>query len=260
MGSSRQDPPLVDTHCHVDLYPNPMALVRRLEASRIYTLAVTNAPSVFRHTAVLTKGKRFVRPALGLHPQLAAERANELNIMWQQLPNTRYVGEVGLDYTTASSSERTKQRNVFDAIISRCHEAADKVLTVHSRRAAEDVVDAFGEAFRGTVILHWYSGPRRILERAVSRGFYFSINTAMAGSKRSMDMLNTIPREYVLTETDGPFVSNGGKPVQPEDIVSVVSALAESWQLSEAETRKVLYENFARLLRNRPEQYPGKVT
>lgn len=256
MGKPQQEP-LVDTHCHVDLYPDPRALIRRIEAEHIYAIAVTNAPSVFRQTVALTEGKRYVRPALGLHPQLAAERANELRTMWRHLPETRYVGEVGLDYTTMDQSERAKQRKVFEAILSKCDESADKVLTVHSRRAADDVVNAFGDGFRGTVILHWYSGSRRALEKAVSRGFYFSVNTAMTSSERSLGMLKHVPRELILTETDGPFVTTAHGPAEPKDVASVIDALAQMWQTTEAETRKALYKNFVRLLQSQPEQRDG---
>ena len=69
---------LFDTHCHVDLYPDPVGLVREAERRGIYTIAVTNTPSVFPATAAIVKGCRYVRPALGLHPQLAAERRGEL--------------------------------------------------------------------------------------------------------------------------------------------------------------------------------------
>lgn len=257
MAERPQQPPLVDTHCHVDLYPEPEALVRRIEAAQIYTVAVTNAPSVFRQTAALAKGKRYVRPALGLHPQLASERASELPIMWRHLPETRYIGEIGLDYTTTDPTDRATQRRVFEAVLAKCHESADKLLTVHSRRAADDVVDMIGGGFRGTVILHWYSGSQPALKKAVSRGFYFSVNTAMIESKRSLSMLEHVPREQVLTETDGPFVSGSLGPSRPWDVASVVGILAQRWRTSEREVRETVYENFTRLLRNEFERRPG---
>jgi len=246
--TARKAPPLVDTHCHVDLYPDPEALVKRVESTGVYTIAVTNAPSVFPQTAALAAGKRFVRPALGLHPDLAAERASELQTMWRLMPETRYIGEIGLDYTTPSRSERAKQRKVFEAIISKCDESSDKVLTVHSRRAADDVVDAFGGYFRGMVILHWYSGSKRALEKAVSKGFYFSVNPAMANSDRSLRLLKHIPCDLVLSETDGPFVRVAHGPARPEDTREVISTLAKQWSLTERDTRKKLYDNFLRLL------------
>lgn len=191
---------------------------------------------------------------------MASKRAGELRIMWRHLPRTRYVGEVGLDYTDPDPADRATQRRVFEAILARCHESADKVLTVHSRRAADDVVDAIDDGFRGTVILHWYSGSKHTLEKAVNRGFYFSVNTAMVGSKKSLSLMDHVPRERVLTETDGPFVSSSRGPVQPKDVAFVVGALAQRWRTSEQEVRKGVYDNFARLLRSQAGQHRGHIS
>src|SRR3954465_7939031 len=87
----------VDFHCHLDLYPDHEAAIARAEAARIYTLTVTTTPRAWTRNYELTRGTRYVRAALGLHPQLVAERAGELPLWEQHLPETRYVGEVGLD-------------------------------------------------------------------------------------------------------------------------------------------------------------------
>jgi TatD DNase family protein len=77
-----------------------------------------------------------------------------------------------LDYQTSVEADRSTQRRVLTAIIDYCNAAGGKIVTVHSRRAADDVVDAFGERFRGKYILHWYSGGVRTLRRAVGNGAY----------------------------------------------------------------------------------------
>lgn len=241
---------LFDTHCHVDLYPDPVGLVREAERRGIYTIAVTNTPSVFPATAAIVKGCRYVRPALGLHPQLAAERRGELPLFEEHLSKTRYVGEVGLDYVTPDRANRTHQRRVFEAILDQCDGAGDKVLTVHSRRAEADVVDAIGEDFSGTVILHWYSGSLRTLKLGVERGLYFSVNPAMAGGKRFLSILDRIPRDRLLLETDGPFVSVGGRPAVPPDVQTVVDRIAEAWAEPTASVRSCLFDNLARVIRN----------
>src|SRR5690606_18577808 len=87
----------VDFHCHLDLYPDREAAIARAEAARIYTLTVTTTPKAWPRNHELTRGTRYVRAALGLHPQLVAERAGELPLWERHLPETRYVGEVGLD-------------------------------------------------------------------------------------------------------------------------------------------------------------------
>lgn len=66
---------LVDTHCHLDLYPDHGTVLAESERAGIYTIAVTNTPSVFRRSAMLTRNARFVRTALGLHSEHARARA-----------------------------------------------------------------------------------------------------------------------------------------------------------------------------------------
>lgn len=242
-------PALVDTHCHVDLFPDPAAVVRRAEAAGVYTVAVTNTPSVFDHLVRLVGASRFVRVALGLHPELAAERAGELPLFEARAAATRYVGEVGLDYVTTVEAERATQRRVLSAIVARCDAAGDKIVTVHSRRAADDVVDAFGMAFRGTYVLHWYSGSARALRRAVANGGYVSVNPAMARSERAMALVAEVPRERVLTETDGPFVEVGPTPAEPGDVAHAIVGLARLWRVSTDEARATVYANFGAVLR-----------
>lgn len=248
---------LHDTHCHVDLYADPAAVVREAERQGIYTLAVTNTPSVFPATAALAEGARYVRPALGLHPQLATERRGELALFAEHLPKTRYVGEVGLDHVTSDRADRTHQRRVFDSILDQCDAAGDKILTVHSRRAEADVVDAIGEGFSGTVILHWYSGSLKTLELGIRRGFYFSVNPAMAGGKRFESILARLPHHRVLLETDGPFVSLGGRPASPPDVQSVVDRIAEAWSVQRVSVQSRLFDNLAQVLRDRVSAPPG---
>lgn len=238
---------MLDTHCHIDLYRNPAGVVAECEARGIYTIAVTNAPSVFSGTESLTARKRFVRPAVGIHPKLAVQRRGELPIMWQALGRTRYVGEVGLDYTVPKT-DQSAQRRVFGEVLRRCHDLGDKILTVHSRRAADDVVSAIGDDFNGKVILHWYSGSMKALRRGVQNGYYFSINPAMVLGRRFSVVLSEIPRDRVLLESDGPFVTISGRPALPQDVAEVINAVAREWSLPVSQVEGVCRGNFQQLL------------
>lgn len=240
--------PLHDTHFHLDLYPDPRSLLLQIEAARTHTVAVTNTPSVFPATAALVSEARYVRPAIGLHPELAAERRGELDLFWQHLPTTRYVGEIGLDYVTRDPHNRAHQRRVFSSIIERCDAAGGKVLTVHSRRAESDVIAAIGEGFNGSVVLHWYSGSFKNLELAVEHGFYFSVNPAMVKGKRFPALLDRIPRDRLLLETDGPFVSVENRPATPHDTAGVIRRVAHLWEMTAEEAARGIQQNFKSLL------------
>jgi TatD DNase family protein len=122
----------VDFHCHLDLYPDYEAAIARAEAARIYTLTVTTTPKAWTRNHELTRGTHYVRAALGLHPQLVAERAGELPLWERHLPETRYVGEVGLDASPRFYKSLEAQRHVFRTVLERCAEAGGKILSVHS--------------------------------------------------------------------------------------------------------------------------------
>jgi TatD DNase family protein len=241
---------LFDTHCHVDLYPDPAKLVAECDQAGIYTIAVTNAPAVFSATRELVAQSRYVRAAIGLHPELVMSHANDLDKFWSALDHTRYVGEIGLDYVTQDQAVRARQRGVLAQILERCANYGDKVLTLHSRRAAGDVIGAIGPAYPGRVILHWYAGTQRDLKRAVDFGFYFSINPQMASAESSTRLIQKMPPDRVLLETDGPFVAVENGPAWPGDTRRVVERLASIWEKSESDTAERLFVNFETLLQS----------
>ena len=240
---------LVDAHCHVDLFNNPAEIVRQADDHRVYTIAVTNAPSVFSYTEALAKDSGFVRPALGLHPELVKERAGELSLFLSLLSRTRYIGEVGLDYTSGDVGERAAQRRIFERILEACTSTGDKVLTIHSRRAVPDVLACLKDGFRGKAVLHWFSGSARQIESATNCDLYFSINSAMLRSERGRALVKRMPLERILTETDAPFVRIGLRPAEPVDVVATVAALADLWNVTLEEARARIFQNFRAALR-----------
>jgi Tat protein secretion system quality control protein TatD with DNase activity len=64
----------------------------------------------------------FVRPALGLHPELVAEHAAEITLWERSLAETRYVGEVGLDARPRARSSLPEQKAVFGRVLDTCAE------------------------------------------------------------------------------------------------------------------------------------------
>lgn len=241
-----QEAVLVDTHCHVDLYPDAAPIMAAASAQKVLVVAVTNTPSVYFHTKRLGEQCPLLLPAVGLHPELVATHGHEIDQLMPLLEETQFVGEVGLDYVTGDQKLRERQRHIFTKILDRCSTLGGKVLTVHSRRAASDVISVVGSGFNGSVILHWFTGTKREAEKGLKYGCYFSVNPAMLLSKSSQQLLTLLPRERVLTETDGPFVSHQRTPASPPHTALVISHLASLWSISESEARIALMENFRR--------------
>jgi TatD DNase family protein len=251
---------LIDFHCHLDLFDNPVDVASRAEAAHIYVLSVTTTPKAWRKTAALGHGKTYIRTALGLHPQLAHERSNELPLFEALLDETRYVGEIGLDGSPEYGAFADVQKRVFETVLKWSQERGGKILTIHSRRAAEEVLRALKRhQCADTAVLHWFSGTSRELTEAISLGCWFSVGPAMLRSERGRQITAMIPRDRLLTETDGPFGLRGNKPLEPTDVRFAEAALAKIWQIEPKEVSQTLLTNLKTLVGRVPAD-PNRAT
>ncbi|MBK4717645.1 TatD family hydrolase [Azospirillum sp. YIM DDC1] len=234
--------PTVDLHCHLDLYPDPAGAARRCAESGAYILSVTTTPKAWRGTVALAKGHDRIRTALGLHPQLAHERIGELPLFEALLPETRYVGEIGLDGSPECKPHWREQISVLDHVLAASARAGGRILSIHSRRAATEVLNVLDRhPDAGVPVLHWFSGSKSELQRAIAMGCWFSVGPAMVTGKCGRDLLAAMPRDRVLTETDGPFATVGGKPLGPGEVGPACEALGACWGIrAEAAAAEVL--------------------
>ncbi len=124
-----------DTHLHLDLFANPKEIIKAIDNQKYYSIAVTNLPQVFMKTKELCEGSKYIRPALGYHPELAHKFNNQYELFEELLDETRYVGEIGIDNLRKTADDFNSQKFIFEKIVGVCAEKKDKILTVHSRRA-----------------------------------------------------------------------------------------------------------------------------
>lgn len=247
----RLPPRWVDFHCHVDLYKDHSALIAECDRERVATLAVTTTPKAWPRNLELVSRSDHVRIALGLHPQLVAERESELPILERYLPDARYVGEVGLDAGLRFYRSFAAQERVFERILQACAEQGNKILTVHSVRAVSKVLNHLERALpqdRGRVVLHWFTGTAAEARRAIALGCYFSINGEMLRSPKHRQLVGSLPLDRLLTETDGPFVEREGKPLRPRDVARTVNELAAVRDLSANAMEEAILQNLRRLV------------
>jgi TatD DNase family protein len=192
---------MIDFHCHLDLYPDPHAVAHECVRLGLYILSVTTTPSAWDGTVALSKGFPCIRTALGLHPQIAHQRKHELELFDRILPQTRYVGEVGLDGSPDLKMHWPDQLTVFGHILHSCSTAGGRILTIHSRRATSAVLDALeSHPEAGVFVLHWFSGTQRELTRAIDLGCWFSVGPAMLAGERGRQLVSRMPQTRILRD------------------------------------------------------------
>jgi TatD DNase family protein len=239
-------PKWVDYHCHLDLYPDHGALAAECERLRIATFAVTTTPKAWDRNRRIAERFPMLRVGLGLHPQVVRERANELGLLLELLPTATYVGEIGLDASPAFYGSFADQERVFTAILKACAQSGRKIITIHSVRSAPRVLrhlEMLLPPGQARPVLHWFTGSTADAKKAVQLGCYFSVNSAMLASDRARILIKSLPRDRLLTETDGPFVTIKGRPTRPSDIPNTVDALANLLDMTPSDAANLVLEN-----------------
>lgn len=235
-----------DFHCHIDLHPDPPGLIAHCEREHIAVIAVTTTPLAYSQNRTWTKNSEYVHAAVGLHPELVGERYAEANLLERLIGDARLVGEVGLDGSPQHSASYGKQKDVFARVLQAAKTHGGRVLTIHSRRAARDVINLIeqqSDPSKVLCILHWFSGSLAEARRASDAGCYFSVNAAMLRKDRGRSLVRGLPRDRLLTETDSPFITLKGRHTSPVDSVPLLGELAKTILLDEVSTRDLIAAN-----------------
>lgn len=190
-----------DTHTHLDLYNDFETKLKYAEENEIYSIVMTNVPKLYKKYKDKYQNLKFSKFSLGLHPELVAQYGNQLELFLDYVSDSRYIGEIGLDYSKGISRQ---QIQVFEVMIDACESLGEKIISIHSRKAATSVIDIVGES-KNKIILHWFTGSNKDLERAINKGYYFSVNSDMLATKKGRKLILTVPINKLLIESDSPF-------------------------------------------------------
>lgn len=201
----------------------------------------------------------LIKLAVGLHPWwVSADEgclAEELRAFDGALPETRYVGEVGLDFSKRRIATRNAQLWAFRHIANACAKDGGKVLSIHCVKAYDDVLsilDNSGCFVSCACIFHWFSGSFPQLAQAVDAGCFFSVSARMLETKRGREYAKAIPLQKLLLETDAPAAVDPERehPSIPYSYDQMRRQLAETLQLlsrvrdiGEAELAAIVQQN-----------------
>lgn len=238
---------MIDFHCHLDLYHNPMKIYDEVNKKNAEVLAVTTSPRAFIKTSQHFSWSSHVRVALGFHPELIAQRPAEKELFFEQLNNSRFIGEIGIDGSQRLKESLPEQKDFFNEVIHAVSISGKKILSIHSRSAVKDVLQIL-EKHEGSYvpILHWFTGSVKEAEKAIELGCWFSINPNMCYTNSGRKIINYLPIDRILPETDAPFTQKSDKPYMPWDM-TVVSYLAQERNMSIEEINALLLKNLYRL-------------
>jgi len=91
---------IVDTHCHIDLFDDPIATASAYKSAQTGCVMATMLPSHYQAGLPHLKPFKTIWPALGMHPLRVHECKNEIKMFVDLASSSDYIGEIGLDFST----------------------------------------------------------------------------------------------------------------------------------------------------------------
>lgn len=229
----------VDSHCHIDLFDDPVAVAREYESTRTACVMTTMMPSHYQAALPHLKPFKMTLPALGMHPLRVSECDNEVTMFLDLARSAKCIGEIGLDLSADGQKTQEMQTVILRSILPVIGNG--KFVTVHSRNAHEEVSSTLDEHGVGPVCFHYFIGGLIAAEKLVKKGHYFSINHRMLRNKHTR-LIDVVPRNRIIVESDGPFLTK--RPLAM--LERVYNELSKVWQTDKFVTEELIALNFSK--------------
>lgn len=260
---------LVDTHAHLNFkdYQDDLDEVIKHSikngVNKIFCVSSNLAESE-KAIEIAQKYKGIVHPAVGIHPQ-QTDPETELSLeeqiekLSELVKNKKVVaiGECGFDYSPAPPGEkdRTKKEQIF--LFKKQVELALKAklpINVHSREASSNTLEMLkkysDKGLKG--VWHCYSAGKKRVGKIDQLGFYFGVDGNLTYDPGLQNVLQQIPLEKILLETDCPFLApepHRGTRSEPAHVKIIAECLAKLKGTSLKEVAKITTQNAKNLFK-----------
>jgi len=206
---------ITDSHCHLAGFGKRLGEIVA-DSRKAGVELMVNCPESFEFDECIKLSREFreIKTCLGIYPcevpKISENKIKELmDEIEKNLGNIVGIGEIGLDFKCATNeSERNKMKDIFAAQIQFAKENSLPIV-VHSRFAERDALE-FAESQKAEkVLMHWYTHSEKLRKKAVDLGYYISAAPRAVVDEEQKKVIEKIPLENLLIETDSPVPFNG---------------------------------------------------
>lgn len=244
---------MIDAHCHLSFKKFNSDREEVIERSgegleAIIDCAVTEGTI----TRSLEMSERYdiIHSTLGIHPFKAGRMTQEnvdvlRRLIEDNLDKIVALGEAGLEYFhTEDPGEHRRQKEIFQVMIDMAREH-DMPLVIHARNAEREALDLVSKAALEKVLFHCYGGDLETAERIVENGYKVSLATNLCYSENHQALVEELPLDLILLETDSPYLSpiKDMKRNEPLNVMESVRVVANIKDAPEGDVERVTARN-----------------
>lgn len=254
---------IIDTHCHLHdpAFRDLRETVTRAIADDVWGIIAVGGdpPTNARTLELAAQHPKAVWACLGYHPEWLRLGEDELDAVEAQVARHQHrvvaLGEVGLPWYSLGKASNPAER------LARGRERLGRLLDLAVRYDLPVVLHApHGAAETALVLLkqkgvergvfHWHKASPEVTKAIVEAGYSVSVTPEVAYHPRDRELVEWIPLDALLVETDSPWAFEGefeGLPSGPWLASRVVEQVAKIKQMPVDEVMLHLSANTCRL-------------
>lgn len=253
-----------DTHAHYD--DDKFNEDREEVIEKIFNVGVTRCINMgcdiesSKKAIEIANNHDFIFAAVGLHPEEIPQSEEEmwktiLKIKDLAIQNKKVVaiGEIGLDYYW-NKENKELQKQAFIKQIEIANELKLPV-SIHTRDAIDDMISIIrNHKIENSGVLHCCPFNRELVKHGLENGLYigFGGTSTFKNSKNAKEIVNMVPDDRILIETDSPYLSpepKRGTRNDSSNLQFIVEKIAEYKDIEPEKMAKLTYENAKRLFK-----------
>jgi len=228
--------------------------------TRLLSVGYSIESSIFAEK--LSDTYEFIYHSCGISPNDLPQTEDEL---WKELHEIKKIanqkhkklvaiGEIGLDYYW-NKENIGLQKLAFVEQIKLANELNLPII-IHTREAVVDTIDILKNKQKSanTGIFHCCPLNRELVKEALKLGYYISFAGPITfkNSKNANEIIEMVPLDRILIETDSPYLSpepNRGKRNDSRNVKYMAQKIAEVKKMTLEEIAQITYENANRVFK-----------
>jgi len=238
----------VDSHAHID--------TKEFDNDRDYIvneceIIIVNAGiDIESNIKSLTLEKKYknVIAAVGFHPEFVKDHLEQVEKCLELVDKAKIVSEIGLDYFWIKEQElRRKQIEILSLFLNKA-EKQRKPAIIHVRGGMNDFLNMIS-SYKVKFVIHAFEGNVKTANKVIELGGMISIPPVLVRDKQRQEVVKNIDLDYILTETDSPFL--GPEKMsrnKPCNVAYTIRKISELKGVDEKEVIKKIEDNFKKLI------------
>ena len=251
-----------DTHSHYD--DDKFESDREEVLKRIYNAGVTKCINMgcdivsSKAALEIANNHDYIYAAVGLHPENIPQTEEEL---WKTILEIKKlatnnkkviaIGEIGLDFYW-NKENKELQKKAFTKQIEIANELKLPI-SIHTRDAIDEMIAIIKNCkIEYSGVLHCCPFNRELVRHGLENGLYIGLGgtSTFKNSKNAKEIINMVPENKILIETDSPYLSpepKRGTRNDSSNLKYIVEKISEFKGMKPEAIAKMTYDNAKKL-------------